>query len=107
MARRAERRELRGLPALLASLREELDVLGVRARPAALDEREAELVEHPGDAQLVGQGERDVLAMGAVAKGRVVEGDGEVGHRRGPRGTGEPDRVVRPVTLPLRRAPAG
>ena len=79
-----EGRQLRVLPALLAGGREELDVLGVGARPAALDEREAVLVEHPRDAQLVGERERDVLALGAVAEGRVVEGDGGAvggGHR--------------------------
>jgi hypothetical protein len=75
MTRGAERRELRGLPALLAGRREELDVLGVRARPPALDEREAVLVEHPRDPQLVGQREGDVLALRAVAEGRVVEDD--------------------------------
>ena len=63
------------LPAELAGRREELDVLGVGARPAALDEREAVLVEHARDAQLVGERERDVLALGAVAEGRVVEDD--------------------------------
>ena len=55
--------------------REELDVLGVRARPAALDVRHAELVEHPRDAQLVGERQGDVLALRAVAEGRVVEDD--------------------------------
>ena len=58
---------------------EELDVLGVRARPAALDVGHAVLVEHPGDPELVGEAEGDVLALGAVAEGRVVEGDGAVG----------------------------
>ena len=75
MAGRAEGGEPRALPAHRPGGREELDVLGVRARPAALDERHPELVEHPRDAQLVGQRQRDVLALGAVAQGRVVEDD--------------------------------
>src|SRR3989304_4362238 len=54
---------------------EEFDVLGVGARPAALDVGHAVLVEHACDADLVGQRQRDVLALGAVAKGRVVEDD--------------------------------
>ena len=63
------------LPAHRAGGREELDVLGVRAGPAALDVRHPELVEHPRHAQLVGQRQRDVLALGAVAQGRVVQDD--------------------------------
>ena len=47
---RAERREL-GVPQveLLAGPAEELGVLGVRARPAALDVADAEVVEVPRD----------------------------------------------------------
>ena len=85
VAGRAERGQLRRLPGHAAGGLEEVDVLGVRARPAALDVGHAVLVEHPGDAQLVGEGEGDVLALGAVAEGRVVERDGPVGggHRPG------------------------
>ena len=75
MARRAERRELRGLPADGPGRGEELDVLGVRARPAALDVGHPELVEHARDPQLVGERERHVLALRPVAQGRVVEDD--------------------------------
>ena len=75
MAGRPEGGQLRALPAHRARGREELDVLGVRARPAALDERHPELVEHPRDAQLVGERERDVLALRAVAQRGVVEDD--------------------------------
>ena len=78
MAGRAESRELRVLPAQRPGRGEELDVLGVRARPAALDVRHAELVEHARDPQLVGERERDVLALGTVAQGRVVEDDRRV-----------------------------
>src|SRR5204863_5798394 len=55
---------------------EEVDVLRVRAGPAALDVGHAVLVEEAGDAQLVGEGERDVLALRAVAERRVVQDDG-------------------------------
>ena len=75
---RSQRIALRG--------REELDVLRVRARPAALDVGHAVLVEHAGDAELVGQAEDDVLALGAVAEGGVVEDDGRRGGGR--RGVG-------------------
>ncbi len=75
VAGRAEGSQPGGLPALLAGGREEVDVLGVRARPATLDEGHPVLVEHPGDAQLVGQGQDDVLALGPIAQGRVVEDD--------------------------------
>ena len=79
-----------GLPADLPGGREELDVLRVRARPAALDVGHPVLVEHPGDPELVGQRQDDVLALGPVAQGRVVEDD-----RRGrrPPGRGSVMRV--------------
>ena len=105
---RPEGRELRVLPGDLAGRREELDVLGVGARPAALDEGHAVLVEHARDAQLVRERERDVLALGAVAEGRVVEDDRLVGHGGvGPcRGVREGSSIgVWPVTR-ARRAPA-
>ena len=58
---------------------EELGVLGVGARPAALDVAHAELVEVAGDRQLVGDGEVEPLLLGAVAQGGVVD----VERRRG------------------------
>ncbi len=79
MAGHPERGEPRPLPAHRAGGREELDVLRVRAGPAAFDERHPVLVEHPGDAQLVGERQRDVLALRAVAERRVVEDDRAVG----------------------------
>ena len=95
--------------------REELDVLGVGARPAALDEGHAELVEHPRDAQLVGERQRDVLALGAVAQGRVVEDDRGVGrsipcscrHRGAERSTTAVAKAVVPTTTRPSRAVAG
>ncbi len=80
VARRAEGRQLRALPADVARSLEELDVLRVRAGPAALDVGHPELVEHPRDAQLVGERQRDVLALRAVAERGVVEDDGGVAH---------------------------
>src|SRR3954464_11915872 len=64
--------------------REELDVLRVGAGPAALDVGHAELIEHPRHAQLVGQRESDVLALGAVAQRGVVEDDRRVAHAATP-----------------------
>ena len=52
---------------------EEVDVLGVGARPAALDVGEAELVEPARDLDLVGEREDEALALRAVAQRRVVE----------------------------------
>ena len=58
---------------LLAGAAEELGVLGVGARPAALDEAHAEAVELPRDRQLVGDGEVEPLLLRAVAQRRVVD----------------------------------
>ena len=73
----AERRELRVAQVqLLAGAAEELGVLRVRARPAALDVSHAEPVEVPRDRQLVGRGEVEPLLLGAVAQGGVVDVEG-------------------------------
>ena len=58
---------------LVAGPAEELGVLGVGARPAALDVADAEVVELPRDVQLVGDGEVEALLLGAVAQGGVVD----------------------------------
>ena len=55
---------------------EELDVLRVGARPAALDVVHAEEVELLGDAQLVVDGRRDALDLQAVAQRGVEDLDG-------------------------------
>ncbi len=70
----AERDE-HGVPQLQlgAGPAEELGVLGHRARPAALDEADAELVEQPGDGELVGDRVADPLALRAVAQSGVVD----------------------------------
>ena len=73
-AGRAERRQRRVLEVeLVLRAPEELGVLGVRARPAALDEPDAEVVEVPRDGQLVGDREVEPLLLGAVAQRRVVD----------------------------------
>ncbi len=76
-ARAAERRDA-GMPQLLAAHGPKvLDVLRVRAGPAALDQLDAELVEHVGDVQLVVHGETDALPLRSVAEGGVIELDHE------------------------------
>ena len=55
---------------------EELGVLGVGARPAALDVADAEPVELARDRQLVGDGEVQPLLLRAVAQRRVVDVEG-------------------------------
>src|SRR5665811_2426001 len=61
---------------------EEVHVLRVGAGPAALDVRHPVLVEHPGDPELVGEREDDVLALGPITEGRVVEDDRRGGGTR-------------------------
>ena len=74
--RRPEGDERRGRQVeLVGSPGEELDVLRVGARPAALDEVHAEDVELLGDAQLVLDRGRHALDLEAVAKGGVEDLD--------------------------------
>jgi hypothetical protein len=87
MPGRTERRDRRGGPRDVAGAAEELDVLGVGARPAALDERDAERVELLRDAELVAALERDPLALRAVAQRGVVDRDRR-GDRRVDHGSG-------------------
>ena len=68
---------------LLAGAAEELGVLGVGARPAALDVADAEVVEVPRDGQLVGDGEGEPLLLRAVAQGRVVDVEATLQSSRG------------------------
>ena len=74
-ARGAEGCDQRPLPGEIARPGEELGVLGVGARPPALDEGHAQLVEPAGDPQLVVAGERDALALRAVPQRGVVDLD--------------------------------
>ncbi len=74
-ARRTEGREPRVLERPAFRFFEELDVLRIAARPAALDVVDAELIKPLGDAQLVEDGERDAEALAAVAQGRIVDVD--------------------------------
>ena len=80
----AERRQLRVLEVELGGgAAEELGVLRVRARPAALDVAHAEPVELPGDRELVGDREVEPLLLGAVAQGGVVDVERAVQVHRG------------------------
>ena len=60
---------------LLANLGEERRVLGIRERIPPLDIVHTELVEAACHRQLVHQREGHPLGLGAVAQGRVVDGD--------------------------------
>src|SRR6266508_4316560 len=63
------------LPLHPAGPLEEFGVLRVRARPPALDERDAEVVEPSRDPELVLARQRDPLALRAVPQGGVVDLD--------------------------------
>ena len=83
-----------------AGAAEELVVLRVGARPAALDEVDAEPVELLGDPQLVLDGERQPLELAAVAQRRVVDLDRlreryrvRCGHARANPCSGRPGRA--------------
>jgi len=54
---------------------EELDILFVRAGPAALDVVHAEGVEALGDAEFVSERKMDAFTLRSVAQRGVVEGD--------------------------------
>ena len=85
LARRAERRERGVLEAELGlGAAEELGVLGDGARPAALDEPDAEPVQVPRDHQLVGNREVQALLLCPVAQGGVVDVELVVEHCRFP-----------------------
>ena len=72
--RHAEGDELRVAPAARRAMRsEELELLGVRGREAALDEVDAELVELERDAHLLVDRDGHALLLHAVAQRGVVE----------------------------------
>src|SRR5713101_7293723 len=74
-ARRAEGGDLGGLEDSVLNALEEAEVLGVRARPAALDIVDAEGVQALGYADLVLHGEGHALALRPVAQRGVVNLD--------------------------------
>ncbi len=81
-AGRAERGELRVLEIQLCPCEpEELCVLGIRARPSTLDETRAELVEVPGDGELVGHRQVQSLLLCPITQRRVVDVERVVEHR--------------------------
>ncbi len=76
----AEGHELRVLEVdLVLRAGEELGVARVGAGPAALDEAHAEVVQVPGDGQLVGDRQIDAFALGAVAQRGVEDVEAVVG----------------------------
>jgi hypothetical protein len=64
-----------GAQALVLEPLEQLGLLRVRGREAGLDERDPEVVEHVGDADLLLHGQRHALSLHPVAQGRVVDRD--------------------------------
>ena len=75
-AGRPEGRQLGVLELDFLGAGEELDVTGIRARPAAFDVGHAEAFELGGDAQLVINGEMNALPLRAVAEGGIIDFDG-------------------------------
>src|ERR1035437_5322495 len=75
MASRTEGGELRVLPLDRSGSREEVDVLRIRTRPAALDVGEAEFVQATGDLDLVRERDDQALTLSAIAESRVVQND--------------------------------
>jgi hypothetical protein len=71
--RRAEGGEPRVLQIERLRADEELGVLRVAPRPAAFDVLDAQLIEPARDLQLVLNGERQPLHLGAIAERRVVQ----------------------------------
>ena len=57
----------------LPHLAEVLDIAGVRAGPSPLDIVNPELIEFLGDPQFVLHGKRDVLRLGSIPQGRIVD----------------------------------
>ncbi len=85
-----------GIAELQLGLRglEEGGVVGVRARPATLDEGDAQTVQQPCDAQLVGHRQPQALLLGPVAQGGVEDLEVLGGQRLGGHGgTTPPIRV--------------
>src|SRR5450759_3570235 len=80
MASRTEGGELRVLPLDRSGSREEVDVLRIRTRPAALDVSKAELVQSTGDLDLVRERDDQAFALRSIAQGCVVE-DYAITHR--------------------------
>ena len=74
-AGRTESSDLCLLQGHLADVLEKSDVLGIGARPAALDVVDPQFVELLGDADLVLDQKGDILGLGSVPQGGIVELD--------------------------------
>ena len=70
-----ERGDLRIGEALALEQREQLQLLRVGCGEPGLDQIEAELVQHQGEADLLGRRERHALALHAIAQGGLVQLD--------------------------------
>ena len=77
-----ERGDLGVFPFVAAGLTEELDILRVAARPAALDVVDPERVQFFRHTDFVDDGKGDSRALRAISEGRVVECEALVGHKR-------------------------
>ena len=71
--RGAEGRDRRLLPSFVARAPEELRIFGIRARPAAFDEMDAEQIKLVCDLELILDREGDPFTLCSIAEGRVVE----------------------------------
>lgn len=74
-ASEAEAGDASVLPLAARGLLEELQVLRIGTRPAALDVMNPELIEPLRDPQLVGEREIDALALGTIPERGVVDFD--------------------------------
>lgn len=71
--RRAERDNRRIPKRHGFDLSEELNVLGIRSGPSALDEMHTKFIELMRDAKLILDGEADVLRLGPIPQRRIVD----------------------------------
>ena len=69
----AEGGDAAGAQLVVADFGEKILVLGVGAGPAAFDVMNAQMRQFLGDADLVGQGQVEVLGLGAVSQGGVID----------------------------------
>ena len=82
-ASHAEGRDLGVSPRALGRFSEEFDVLGIRARPPALDVIHPELVQTLGHPQFVLHAERNPRSLRAIPQGGVINRDCGAGLQAG------------------------
>ena len=71
----AERSDERVLPWQVAGALEEFNILWIRSRPAAFDERDAKVIKFLRDTNLVIARKREAFGLRAVAQGGVINLD--------------------------------